>query len=220
MHTELKYDWQAGRSEGSGHVGDMGWKSPSEMGLGSMAMRSCTPDSGPWLPISSSPWICRHRVSSHNSYNLSISDILQRQKNSSEWGRGSLRTQGRSTPDSGLGFKGPPSPGSCSGKGDRKKGEWERGQANSAVQAQEDALKVKCRIGEWRDRKVWSEVTSPVSYLCFLTGSHSSQGMSWWRGFSPRQRNWAHQSYSTPIHQHLVPSPREQRVESRRVKGP
>ena len=86
MHTELKYDWQAGRSEGSGHVGDMGWKSPSEMGLGSMAMRSCTPDSGPWLPISSSPWICRHRVSSHNSYNLSISDILQRQKSSSECG--------------------------------------------------------------------------------------------------------------------------------------
>lgn len=33
---------------------------------------------GLWLPIWSSPWTCRYRVAgSHDSYNLSISDILE-----------------------------------------------------------------------------------------------------------------------------------------------
>lgn len=52
-------------------------------------------------------------------------------------------------------------------------------------------------------------VCFPLSYLSFLTGSHSSQGLRWWKDFSPRLRNSSHHYYSTPIHRHSADSPIE-----------
>ena len=75
--------------------------------------------------------------------------------------------------------------------------------------AQGDSLRVMLRNGEIEDEKAWAESSFSVTYLCFLTGSHNSQGLRWWRGFSPRQSNSEYQHYSTPNHLHLAHSPVE-----------
>ena len=71
--------------------------------------------------------------------------------------------------------------GLAPGGEDRKKGEMGghgSRQANITFLAQEDSLMVRLRnaLGEEGEGKVWAELNSSVSYLCFLTHSNSCQG--------------------------------------------
>lgn len=165
-------------------------------------MMSCTPvahQSGCWLLIWSSPWTCRHRVISNNSYDLSTWDILERQKSSSQWGWWSLRTQWRGIPDSGLGFKDPPSSSPVShslGRGlkeRRDEREWEKTSQYYSSSPGGFPEKIRPRNGRWGDGKDWTKMTFYVSYLSCLRDSHSSQGLRWQQDPYPRQHNWARQ---------------------------
>ena len=122
-----------------------------------------------------------------------------------------LLNQGRGIPDSGLESKASLSSSPVSTRGRRlKERRDERGYRKTNqhyVFAQEDSLKVVPRNGEKEDGKFWAESNSSITYLCYLTHSHNSQGLQSWRDLSPRQGNSAHHCYSTPIHLHWAHSP-------------